>query len=126
MDEREVKIHEIDKLEYADKKEAYIKLFTIGTFGSNNVNDKLILISLISLTYMKMKEKNPDITPLQILLKIVRQKKDKSAFYQFLESLSIIVEDFTYNCDTADPCGLESSQEIINRIKQILDSWMPF
>ena len=73
-----------------------------------------------------MREKDPLTNPLKLLMQITGQIKDNSFFYQFLESLSIIVEDFMYGCKKFDPCGLKSSQEIINRIKEILSTWVPF
>lgn len=116
----------IDNLDYTDKKEVYQKSFSIGNINSQDMNDKLVLISLVSLSYQKMKEKDPSITPLKILMKITGQAKDNSSFYQFLESLSIIVEDFSYGVKKIDSCGLQTSQEIFNKIKEILNTWMPF
>lgn len=109
-----------------EKKEYYFKNFSLGSIGNGNVNDKLILISLLSLTYLKMKEKTPDIQVIDILKSITGVNPDNSAYYQLLESLSIIVEDYCYNCKTADNCGLTSSKEIINKIKGILSTWVPF
>lgn len=118
---------ESPNLTFDEKRELYIQKFSLGTFGAaKSVNDKLILISLISLTYMKMKEKKSDITVLEILKSITKQAPDNSYFYQMLESLALMVEDFCYNCETADSCGLKSSQEIVNKIKEILNTWIPF
>jgi hypothetical protein len=112
---------------YQSKRELYIENFSFGNFiNSANVNDKLIVISLLSLLYLKLKKDKPDIKPLDILLKIMGQQDPTSGFYNMLESLSIMVEDFTYECNTADSCGLKNGSEISNKIKQILSSWMPF
>lgn len=109
-----------------EKKEYYFKNFSLGSIGNGSVNDKLILISLLSLTYLKMKEKTPDIQVIDILKSITGVSPDNSAYYQLLESLAIIVEDYCYSCKTADNCGLTSSKEIINKIKGILSTWIPF
>ena len=106
-----------------DKRDFYFKNFSLGSIGNGNVNDKLILISLLSLTYLKMKEKNKDITVIDILKSITKAKADDSAFYQMLESLAIITEDFCYNCNIADSCGLKDSQSIINKIKEIIHGY---
>lgn len=116
----------LDNLEYRDKLSCYNKVFSLGNFNSDDMNEKLVLISLVALTYQKLKEKDSQITPLKILMKITGQIEDNSGFYQFLESLSIIVEDMSYGCKKIDACGLKSSQEIINRIKEILNTWIPF
>lgn len=113
-------------LTYEGRKELYTKTFSFGNFLTRNVNDKLILISLLSLTYIKMKEKTPSITVIDILKSITKQKADNSGFYNMLESLAIIVEDYCYDCTAADSCGLKTSSEIINKIKEILNQWIPF
>ena len=59
-------------------------------------------------------------------MKITNQSKDGSAFYQALEGISIIVEDLCYMCDKADSCGLKTSNEIVEKIKEILNTWLPF
>jgi hypothetical protein len=115
-----------ESLTYEEKKDIYLKEFSLGNFHSKNVNEKLILVSLLSVVYIKMKEKNQNITPLEILISITKQKSDNSSFYQMLESLSILVEDFCYDCDKSESFGLKTSQEIINKIKEILNTWMPF
>lgn len=117
---------EIDKLDYSSKKELYNKIFSIGNFFSDDMNERFMLISLVSFTYKKMKEKNPSVTVLQILLNITKQKVDNSGYYQCLESIAILVEDFSYGVTKVDSCGFKSSQEIINKIKEILSSWVPF
>jgi len=117
---------QIDALEYIDKKEVYQKVFSLGNLESSDINDRLILISLLGLTYQKIKEKDSMITPLAILMKITGQSKDGSYFYQFLETLSIITEDFSYGVKKFDSCGLKTYQEIINKIKELLNTWMPF
>lgn len=122
----DIVVSKINELDYYDKFNCYNKVFSLGNFNTDDLNDKLILISLLALTYQKMKEKDVEITPLKILMKLTNQIKDNSGFYQFLESLSIIVEDMSYGCKKIDACGFKSSQEIINKIKEILNTWLPF
>ena len=119
-------IKELSTLSYNDKKRVYDKIFSLGNLVSKDMNDKLVLVSLVSLTYQKLKEKDKTVTPLKVLLKITNQPVDNSVFYQALEVLSILVEDFSYDCTKIDSCGLTTSQEIINKIKTLLNSWIPF
>lgn len=119
-------VKQIDNLSYNEKLDVYNRSFSIGCFVSKDINDRLILLSLISLTYFQLKKKDPNIKPIEILCKITNTKNDNSIFYQALESLSIIVEDFGYDCTKADSCGLKTSNEIINKIKEILNTWSPF
>lgn len=117
-------VSEINSFTYKDKKDLYSRLFSIGYLGKN-LDDKLILLSLITLTYIKLKEKNNLITPIEILEKITKEPKD-TYLYQTLEVLSIMVEDFSYGCKSASSCGLKSSEEIINKIKELISTWIPF
>lgn len=119
-------ITEIDKLDLEDKKEIYRSCFAVGYLATDNLNDRLILFSLLSLTYQKMKLQDKNITPLSLLCKITGQKADNSAFYQFLVSLSLLVEDLSYGIKNIDACGLKTSQEIVKRIKDLLNTWIPF
>lgn len=118
---------ELIHMSYEKKKDLYGDVFSLGVLNNaETVNDKLILLSLISYTYLKLKEKNPKTTVLEILLKITKQEPDQSYFYYFLEALAILVEELCFQSKEADNCGLKSSQEIINKIKEILNSWSPF
>lgn len=117
--------NEINNLSYEDKKKIYTKCFSTGYINPGVLNDKLILISLISLSVNKLKVKNPTITTLDFLAKITNTQKD-SSFYSFLEGFSIVVDDFAYEIVKFDSCGLTTSQDIINKIKELLNSWLPF
>jgi len=116
---------DLNDLTLEDKKRIFQKLFSSGSL-SIDFNDKLVLISLIALVSKKLKAKNPSLTTLAILMKINGQKEDDSAFYNFLESMSILVDDLAYGSDKFDSCGLTSSDEIIKKIKHLLGLWLPF
>jgi len=116
----------LDKMEYTDKLNVFNRVFSLGNLDTVDLNEKLVLISLTALVTQKMKEKDATVTPLRVLMKITGQIKDNSSFYQFLESLSIMVEDLSYGCTKIDPCGFTNSQDIINKIKEILNTWLPF
>lgn len=117
---------QISKLDFEDRKELFQSFFSMGYIASENLNDRLVLISLVALVTQRMKLKDPKITPLSVLVKISGATKDNSGFYQFLENLAIIVEDFSYGMKQIDACGLKTSQEIINKIKELLNTWLPF
>ncbi len=118
-------IKEISSFNYNDKKELYSQLFSTGYMGGDVLDDKLVLLSLVSLSYLRLKEQNKNITPIQILEKITKEPKG-TLMYQTLEALSILVEDLSYGHKTASSCGLKSSEEIINKIKELINTWIPF
>lgn len=117
---------EIDQCNFDDKKQIYQSNFSVGFLGTTDLNDRLVLISLVALVYQRMKLKDKDITPLVVLLKITGQKKDSTSFYLFLENLAILVEDLSYGIVKIDACGFKTSQDIINKIKELLNTWIPF
>jgi hypothetical protein len=122
-------INTINNLSYDKKKEIYSRTFSLGIINNrknNSVDDEMILFSLVSLTYMKLKEKNPYTKPIDILLKIMKPNLEDKHFRNTLESLSILIEDLCYGCNTASSCGLKNSNEIINKIKELLTEWTPF
>lgn len=115
----------IEGLDYTDKKDVFSRNYSLDVIG-DDLNDKIVLISLVALTYSKLKVQSPLITPLEILCKITNQSKDNTCFFKLLESISIIVEDFSLGIIKIDSCGLKNSNEIIGKIKEILGKWMPF
>ena len=117
---------QLNKLEYENRRDVYQRTFSLGYLASEEMNDRLVLLSLIALVYQKMKAKEKDITALVVLLRITGEKEKNTAYYQFLESLAIITEDFSYGIKKIDACGLKTSQEIINKIKELLNTWIPF
>lgn len=102
----------------------YRKQYTIGVY--ENLTDKLVLISLICYSYEKLKMKNKDLTFLNLLLKITKDFKPSKYFNEHLENLAIVCEDFYYGTKTIENFGLKDSKEIINKIKDILKTWVPF
>jgi hypothetical protein len=117
---------EVQKLSYSEKQAFYQRTFSVGYIGGIKLNERLVLISLIAFAYKKLKEKDATTTPLKILLKITGPIETSSAFYQTLESLSILVEDFLYGVEEVDSCGLKNAKEITTKIKELLETWLPF
>lgn len=116
---------EMNQLSYKEKLLLYKKVFSIGNFG-DDLNETLILISLVALTTTKMREKNPEVTPLKVLMQITSTYDQTTGFFQLLENISILVDDMIHVSPKIDNCGLKTSAEIINRIKNILNQWLPF
>ena len=123
---KEQVVSAIDKFSLEDRKYIHDRYFSMGGLGGTNVNDKLILYSLICFVYIKMKEKNPKVRCIDILKKITGISNGDDVFYQYLENLSIVCEDLAEGCNTADVCGLKTVDEIIAKIKSILETWLPF
>ncbi len=117
---------QIEELSFEEKCRLYTISFGFGSISSTEMNEKLVVISLIAFTSSKLKEKNPGMTTLDFLVKITGAKKNDRGFYSFIENLSILADDLSYCSTKYDTCGLKTSGEIINKIKEILQTWLPF
>lgn len=118
-------VSEINNLDFDSKSQVYTRCFGFGNMSSGVLNNKLILISLVALTVNKLKEKNKDLTTLDILLKITNTKPNYG-FYDFLVNLSILVDDLAYDTYEFDSCGLTDSKQVINKINELVNQWLPF
>ena len=119
-------VADLSSLPYIDKQEVFSRIFSLGKFSSDDLNEKLVLVSLVALLTKQMRIQNPEITTLQLLLKLSGTIVDNSSYYQFLEGLSCLVEDALYGCTKIDACGCKTSQEVVEKIKNLLNNWLPF
>lgn len=100
------------------------KFFSLGYFEMERLNDKLVLLSLLSLVYLKTLEKNPKATPADIIRQITKGMKHINE--DFIACLDSLVVELCYGVKTADNCGMKTSKEVINKIREILSTWTPF
>lgn len=100
------------------------KFFSMGYFNNENFNDKLVLLSLVALVYTKTKEKNSKATCSDVITQITKGMKHINK--DFVASLSSLVEELCYGVKHIDSCGMNTSQEVIKKIKEILSTWTPF
>lgn len=105
---------------YNDLKEIYNKYFSLG-FLNVDINSKFALISLVGFLVDKLKQKKPDVTPYQVIKKIIGDDIPED----FIKGLSVIIEDFSYGCKTFPTFGIQP-KEIPNTIKKILKDYIPF
>lgn len=108
-------------LTYKEKAEIFDNYFSLGYINSD-INEKLALIALIGYTVMKIRKKTPSATYLQVVYKIA---SGMSIPEDFLDSIAIIAEDFSYKCTNFPTFGLKD-KEIIPKIKDILNKYVPF
>lgn len=108
---------------YKELKETYDKYFTIGVGGDINV--KFTLISLICLLTDASKKNNPDATCYQVIMKVLELSKSALPEEDII-GLAIVCESFLKNSTKFNNCGLKTPNEILNKIREILDQWVPF
>lgn len=108
---------------YKKKQEIYKKYFSFGTM-TGDFSNRVALISLMNYLFLKLKEKKKDLTMLDLLKSITKN------MYGFpeknLHSIAIICEDLGYSCEDFPTFDLKSDKEIIAKIKELLNTWLPF
>jgi hypothetical protein len=106
-------------ISYEELKDLYNRYFSLNNLGAD-INNKFALISLLCYVYNKMRTKNPNVTPYQIIMKI-----DANTPRNFAMGLSIMCEDFSYMCSEFPLFGLKGNQ-ITAKIKELLSNILPF
>lgn len=109
---------------YRDLSAVYAYYFTLGNLNTD-IGSKFALISLICYLTFRVRKKNPKATCLQVINKITEKDKAKHD-EKFIQGLSIICEDFMRNTSEFLTFELKTQKEIISKIKEIMNTWLPF
>jgi len=113
------------KPDYAELKSIYSDYFSLKYACS--LEDKFALIGLICYITNKLRIKNPDITCWEVIAKIAfKEGTFTDEYVQSLRGLSIMCEDFMYGVTKFPTFGFKTDKEILNKIKEVLDNWLPF
>lgn len=107
---------------YEELRNIYTKYFSMRNMGAD-INNKFGLLSLVGFLTDKARQKNPDASCYQVLMKVTSGRNFPD---EYLKGLSIVCEDFMYNVKSFNTCGCKSAQEMIAQINNILDNWLPF
>ena len=109
---------------YRDLSAVYAYYFTLGNLNTD-IGSKFALISLICYLTFRVRQKNPKVTCLQVINKITEKDKAKHD-ERFIQGLSIVCEDFMRNTSEFLTFDLKTQKEIISKIKEIMNTWLPF
>ena len=110
-------------MKFEELRRFYSEYFSIGNLNSShNLADRLALISLICYVTYKSKQKNPDTTHYSVIMKL---SKNLNLPDQFIKGLAIVCEDMSYDCTEFPTFGLKG-KEILSKIIEMLNSYMPF
>lgn len=105
---------------YQDMQRLYNRYYSLGRLDTD-INTKFALISLVGYLAFKLKQKKPDVTPYQIIRKIVGDNLPED----FIKGVAVVVDDFSYSCKSFPTFGI-SDKDIPNKIKEILSTHVPF
>lgn len=107
--------------DFREKRSLYIENFSLGHLGKD-FTTKVALISLIGYITKKMQKKKATITYLDVVKSLA---KGIDIDEDFLYTLAIVCEDFSYGCNEFQTFGLDDKQ-IPSKIREILSTWNPF
>lgn len=105
---------------YQDMQRLYNRYYSLGNLETD-INTKFALISLIGYLTFKLRQKKPDVTAYKVIRKIVGDSLPED----FIKGVAIVVEDFSYNCESFPTFGIKDT-EIPFKIKEILLNYVPF
>lgn len=105
---------------YKEMQELYRKYFSIA-YISQDLSDKLALISLICYLKYKLSLKKPDVTHYQIVKKIMGDSMSED----MIKGICVVCSDLGYGCNQFPTFGLEDKQ-IPGKIKELLSKITPF
>ena len=111
---------------FKELKKFYSENFGLGYIdGGNNrspFENRIVLIGLICYITYKAKLKNPDVSHYQIIMKL---SEGLGLPDGFIKGLSIVCEDFSYQCHEFPTFGLKG-KDILKEVVAILKTYIPF
>lgn len=114
----------LEKFNYEELQKIYSEYFSLS-YLNTSIDNKFGLISLVCYLTNKIRMKHPDTTCYSVLMKIIEKDIHKYNV-PFIEHLSIICEDFMKYTTNFMNFNLKTKSEIVSKIREILDTWVPF
>lgn len=105
---------------YEELQEIYKKNFSLP-YLSEDLSDKLALISFCCYITHELQKKKPDVTHYQVLRKVCGEFVSEDT----LKALAVICSDFGYGC-TKFPTFNLSNKEIMVKIRELVNLLLPF
>lgn len=111
----------MDRMSYQEMQEVFSEYFSLYHITGGMQNKFFLIGSICKLTHLA-KQKTPGITHWHIIKKLT---EDMNLPEKFLMGLAIMCDDFSYETKEFPNFGIPD-KEIIPKVKEILNSWMPF
>lgn len=114
----------IEKPTYQELSDIYSKYFSLG-YLNTDTGSKFALISLTCFLTRQARLKNPDATPYQVLMKIIGDTPENKS-WEFVKSISIICDDFMKQTSDFLTFEMSTSRDMVLKIREILNAYLPF
>lgn len=109
---------------YKDLEQYYKEYFSLEGLQCD-LSNKFALISLICFLTKQARQKNPDVTCYQVIMKIIDGEESQHNM-KFIRGLSIVCNDIMKHSNEFLTFDLKTSKSMVNKIKEILSTWLPF
>jgi len=113
----------LEDIEYKKLLGIYQKYFSLNYLNCN-LGDKLGIIALTCRITYSIKQKHPEVTCYDVLLKIAKNFGDFDK-KTFLKSLACICEDIMYGVTEYPDFGVQL-KEAPKQLSKLLDNYIPF
>ena len=109
---------------YKELEDYYREYFSLGNLNCD-LGSKFALISLICFLTKQARQKNPDATCYLVIMKIINNN-ESSYDMKFIRGLSVVCTDLMKHCNEFLTFDMKSSKEMVVKIKEILNTYLPF
>ena len=116
---------DIWKPTYDELESYYNDNFSLSGLDTD-ISNKFALISLICYLTAELRKNNPDVTCYKTIMAIVKKDNVNDQYFKFLRGLSVVCSDMMKHTKDYMTFDLKSSKDIINKVHEILNTWLPF
>lgn len=109
---------------YQDLEDYYREYYSLGNLACS-IGEKFALISLICFLTKQARQKNPDATCYLVIMKIIDGEESQHDM-KFIRGLSVVCTDMMKQCNDFLTFDMKTSKDMVNKIKEILHTWLPF
>lgn len=109
---------------YKELESYYRQYFSLEGLNCD-IGNKFALISLICFLTKQARQKNPDATCYQVIMKII-DGEESDYDMKFIRGLSIVCSDMMKHSNEFLTFDLKTSKAMVSKIKEILNTWLPF
>lgn len=115
-------------ISYQDKKNMYTRYFSSGNNTTQSFNDKMELLTLICFLTQQMKKKDSEkYTCAKDVLDMIFKDSLEWSDSDYVIGLGIVADDLMFGTnEISKPANYNNAKEIVNRIKELVEQWMPF
>lgn len=110
---------------YSELSDYYKNNFSLAGLNTD-ISNKFAVISLVCFLTKELQNKNPDATCYKLIMAIMKKDNISDDYLKFIRGLSVICDDMMNHTTEFMTFDLKTSKSMIQKIHEILNTWMPF